>query len=283
MRIWSNTEIELVDTKGGKEWKIYDARADAAGSSKAIKGPNITCNEEVGNPHVDCCIVKKNPRTLTQSGCLKDAVIAGGLSSWKVGDFCPAKWELGSDYTMGRENSFKVHEMAAIMRPDGTLRFCKVENDYGDGTYDLVTGITEHGPMYKFYVPGRFIGKLPYEGKFPAALCAQARTLFDLMDADGGGTIDFHFSAERGFGGELGSDLGKRLLRDMDIDEDDMPGTMAHLADLDANGDGQIDKEEVRVACIPQNLSSSPSTCACFHLLYCITSIVLYALHLTCH
>jgi len=114
----------------------------------------------------------------------------------------------------------------------------------GNGCYDIMTAVTEWGFMYKFGVPSRFICKLPYDGHAPAALIWQVGEVFDLLDTKGNGTHDMEWNHESGVTGEMMTDVGKRLLTDMDIDTEDIPKLIVHMKQLDRNGDGVIDREE---------------------------------------
>jgi len=51
---------------------------------------------------------------------------------------------------------------------------------------------------------------------YPVALVQQIETIFDLIDADGNGHLDFNFK-DGEFSGEMGSDLGKRILVDLGV------------------------------------------------------------------
>ena len=96
--------------------------------------------------------------------------------------------------------------------------------------------------MHKTGVPAQFICKFPHDGPFPSALVDEVGTLFDLLDADGSGHLDFHFDG--GLKGEMASDLGKRFLRECQVDPEDMEATYHAMKTLDANGDGVVDREE---------------------------------------
>ena len=167
------------------------------------------------------------------------------MSSWKVGDFAPSKWKKGMHWTMSDTSRFAVGEMCCIMRPDGTLRFAKVERDVGDGTYDLITSMTEYGLARKHFVPARFICKLPHDGDRPKALLRQIGEIFDIIDSDGSGCLDFEFHADTGFGGEMAGHEGKRILMDCGVDVEDIDKLAHELSVLDKDGNGLVDREEV--------------------------------------
>jgi len=149
---------------------------------------------------------------------------------------------------MGPSNAFSAGEMCAVMRPDRSVRFAKISRDNGNSTYDLCTGVTDAGLMHKTGVPAQFICKFPHSGPFPSALAHQVGVLFDLLDVDGSGSLDFHFDGQ--LRGEMASDLGKRFLNECQVDPDDMQQTYEAMKQLDANGDGVVDRSEVMLICL---------------------------------
>jgi len=251
MRFWSSNPIDLIDTKGGSEWQIFDASLDSLSAQDApMPTPSVVVPEERAPPPLpgvaanatQNVIVKHTREQARFSGSLSSDLEAVGKANWKVGDVIPEKWAHGQDFTMGPSSTFNPGEMCAVMRPDRSVRFAKISRDNGNSTYDLCTGCTTAGLMHKTGVPAQFICKLPHNGPFPAALAHQVGVLFDLIDADGSGTLDFHFDGQ--LRGELASDLGKRFLSECQVDPDDMQVTYEAMKQLDRNGDGVVDREE---------------------------------------
>jgi hypothetical protein len=255
MRFWSNNPIELIDTKGGSEWQLFDASDDALNTQNApIPMPQVAVPEERAppplpgvSPNAAQNVMMKYSREHVQSaGMLQADMEQVGKSSWKVGDTIPEKWQHGKDFNMGPSNRFGPGEMCAVMRPDRSVRFAKIARDNGDNTYDICTGSTDRGLMHKTGVPAQFICKFPHTqtpmGSFPTALTRQVGVLFDLLDVDGSGSLDFHFDGQ--FRGEMASDLGKRFLLECNVDVEDMPATYKAMKQLDRNGDGVIDRDE---------------------------------------
>ena len=107
-----------------------------------------------------------------------------------------------------------------------------------------MTAVTEWGFMYKFGVPSQFICKLPYDGHAPSALIFQVGEVFDLLDTNMNGNLDMEWNDETGVRGEMMTDVGKRLMKDMDIDTEDIPKLIMLMKQLDRNADGVIDREE---------------------------------------
>jgi len=137
MRFWSSAPVELIDTKGGKDWQVFDASDDAiGGQSQPLPQPNVKlpvekpCDNQFKpeeNMHV-----KRDPHHLKQSGVLDTVKSMAAMASWKIGDYAPTKWENGKDYFMGASSQFSAGEICCVMRPDKSLRFAKVERDCGE-------------------------------------------------------------------------------------------------------------------------------------------------------
>ena len=253
MRFWSNNPIELVDTKGGAEWQIFDAADDALNQNSPLPMSQEIIPKERAPPpapgmpasttqNVIVRQTRDHAATSTSAaGVLGDDIAKVGKATWKVGELVPEKWKLGLDFTMAAKNTFVSGEMCAVMRPDRSVRFAKITGTM-QTTYDLCTGNSKAGLMHKTGVPAQFICKFPHDGSFPSALVDEVGTLFDLLDADGSGHLDFHFDG--GLKGEMASDLGKRFLRECQVDPEDMDATYEAMKALDANGDGVVDREE---------------------------------------
>jgi hypothetical protein len=169
------------------------------------------------------------------------AGITDGLKKarWKVGETIPSSWEHGVDFTMSADNTFQREEMICIMRSDHTIRFGKITEVFRNGTYDVKVANAEMGAVHKSGVPAMYIGKLAQKGGYPRALIEQVQLLFDILDADGSGYLEVTWNSS-----ELASDLGKRLLLEMGIDPSDMYETYKAMKELDANGDGRVDRAE---------------------------------------
>jgi hypothetical protein len=257
MRFWSNSSIELIDTKGGLEWQIFDASDDAINrqtQTAAIPMVQAAIPEERAPPPLpgvspnaaQNVMVKYSREHAANTGMLAADIAKIGKSNWKVGDLIPEKWQHGMDFVMGPSNRFSPGEMCAVMRPDRSVRFAKISRDNGNNTYDICTGASDAGLMHKTGVPPQFVCKFPHEntptGSFPKALIHQVGVLFDLLDVDGSGSLDFHFDGQ--FRGEMASDLGKRFLLECNVDVEDMPATYKAMKQLDRNGDGVIDRDE---------------------------------------
>ena len=253
MRFWSNNPIELIDTKGGSEWQVFDASDDALNNQHAPlpMSQEIIRQEHApppvpGVPATSQNVIVKETRDHAATSPAAAGVLAGdvtkvGKATWKVGNLVPETWKMKQDYTMGAGNVFAAGEMCAVMRPDRSVRFAKITGATG-ATYDLCTGNSKAGLMHKTGVPAQFICKLPMDGPFPCALVDEVGTLFDLLDVDGSGHLDFHFDG--GLKGEMASDLGKRFLRECHVDPEDIDATYEAMKTLDANGDGVVDREE---------------------------------------
>ena len=257
MRFWSNTPIELIDTKGGAEWQIFDASEDSITTQgNPLPTPSVVIPEERAPPplpgvaaNASQNVIPKYSREHAQfGGSISGDLEAVGKASWKVGVVIPEKWSHGRDFVMGPSNAFSAGEMCAVMRPDRSVRFAKISRDNGNSTYDLCTGVTDAGLMHKTGVPAQFICKFPHSGPFPSALAHQVGVLFDLLDVDGSGSLDFHFDGQ--LRGEMASDLGKRFLNECQVDPDDMQQTYEAMKQLDANGDGVVDRSEVMLICL---------------------------------
>ena len=256
MRFWSSNLIELVDTKGGAEWQLFDACDDALGRQAApMPMSQAVVPEERAPPPIPGVpsnapqnVIPKFSREHAQTaGALVHDMNAVGKSSWKVGDTVPDKWQHGTDFFMAPGNRFVPGELCTVMRPDRSVRFAKVTRDNGNDTYDICTGMASSGGlMHKKGVPSQFICKLPHErtshGSYPKALVHQVSRLFNLLDVDGSGSLDFHFDGQ--FRGEMASDLGKRFLLECDVDTEDMDKTYKAMKELDRNGDGVVDRSE---------------------------------------
>jgi hypothetical protein len=266
MRLWSNNPVELVDTKNGQDFQIFDASEDGinnvgGGGQIPLAPANIIVPEERAPPPLpgvaasatQNVIVKHVGQKTTDLGALGADIGGIGKGSWKVGETVPEKWQHGMDFEMSPNNTFAPGEMCAVMRPDRSVRFAKVTKDNGNQTYDLCTGATGAGLMHKTGVPSQFICKFPHQsgtfgGQFPTALAHQVGTLFDLLDTDGSGSLDFHFDGQ--LKGEMASDLGKRFLNECHVDPEDMDATYKAMKQLDRNGDGVVDRPEVLVICV---------------------------------
>ena len=249
LRIFCEFPVELHDTNGGKDFTIYEAHDNAITSGaqdvpmdmSALKIPA----EKLTGDELDVALVKRDPRHLQEAGMVGDVKEDALMSSWKVGDFAPSKWKKGMHWTMSDTSRFAVGEMCCVMRSDGSLRFAKVERDVGDGTYDLITQMTEYGLARKHFVPAKFICKLPHDGPHPVALLNQIAEIFDIIDADGSGCLDFEFHADKGLGGEMAGHEGKRILMDCGVDVEDLEKLAHELSVLDKDGNGLVDREEV--------------------------------------
>ena len=255
MRIWaSKSTIALMDTKGGSEWSIYDASDDSIMSQTQPKDmPSIRVPEEaptqesvqVRGASQQNCIPKADPKK-AQSLFLEQDISALGKATWKVGEAISDVWTHGQDFDMSANNTFREHEMCAVMRPDRTIRFARVERDNRNGTYDLCTGGTEDSRlMYKTGVPAHFICKFPTTGPFPTNLVHQVSMLFDTLDVDNSGGIEVNFTVNA-YSGEMATDLGRRLLKEMEIDPEDQDACISALKQIDVNGNGIIEKDEVQ-------------------------------------
>jgi len=255
MRFWSNNAIELIDTKGGSEWQVFDASDDALNNQNVpLQMTQARVPDEIAPPPlpgvlpnaVQSMEVKYSREHVQNEGVLQAELAQVGKGSWKVGDTVPEKWQYGKDFNMSPSNRFGLGEMCAVMRPDRSVRFAKISRDNGDNSYDICTGSSDRGLMHKTGVPAQFIAKFPHVqtavGSFPSALTHQVGILFDLLDVDGSGSLDFHFDGQ--FRGEMASDLGKRFLLECNVDVEDMPATYKAMKQLDRNGDGVIDREE---------------------------------------
>ena len=257
MRFWSNNPIDLIDTKGGSEWQLYDAGADSVLTQNEPKSMPVEIvpvervevpsqQQSTGRLNVMTRVDPLKPQPLN----LQEDMTLLAKASWKVGAPIPDVWQHGQDFLMGPENRFQKFEMVAVMRPDRTMRFARVEADYTDGTYDLCTGVTETGQlMFKSNVPANFICKFPHNGPFPVNLVNQIKMIFEVIDLDGSGAIDVDFDANSL--GEFNTNIGRRALRMCEINREDIEATMAALRAIDINGDGKIQQQEVR---FPQTL-----------------------------
>jgi hypothetical protein len=163
-----------------------------------VQQPNvkISSERETGN-ELASPMVRGDPRHSKESGVLADIKENALMSSWKVGDFAPSKWEKGKHWYTSDNNRFMANEMCCVMRADQTLRFAKVERDNRDGTYDLITSVTKQELTRNKFVPAKFICKLPHNGLYPVALLNQIYEIFDLIDTDRSGHLDFQFHHER--------------------------------------------------------------------------------------
>ena len=253
MRFFCEHEIELIDTRAGKDWTFFEAsvRAAKAGMQTApLEHSAVTVSKErVTGTEMETFSVKRDPFYLKDSGLLRDIEDTAGMSSWKVGDFAPKQWQRGTHWTMSQSNRFAIGEMCCIRRGDAFLRFAKVERDVGDGTYDIITSMTDYGLARKHFVPAKFLCKLPHEGKFPIALLNQINEVFDIMDTDRSGHLEFKFCAAKGFVGEMAGYEGKKLLMDCRGEITDLNKLAAEMKVLDKNGDGMIDRDEVLLLC----------------------------------
>jgi hypothetical protein len=253
MMFFCEYETDLIDTRGGKDWTFFEAskRAVKAGMQMApLEHSAVTVTKErVTGTEIETTTVKRDPRYLKDSGLLRDVEETAGMSSWKVGDFAPRQWQRGTHWTMSESNRFATGEMCCVKRGDASLRFAKVERDAGDGTYDIITCMTPYGLASKHFVPAKFLCKLPHEGKFPIALLNQINEVFDIMDSDRSGVLEFKFSAAHGFEGEMASYEGKKLLKDCGVDLTNLQELAAEMKVLDKNGDGSVDRDEVLLLC----------------------------------
>jgi len=269
MRFWSNNHIDLIDTNGGNDFQIFDASDDSllkqgegfVPRNIPLPTPAVTIPEERAPPPLPGVAASAVQNVITKhtgqpacAGVLGADIAVLGKGSWKVGECVPDSWQHGYDFEMSPNNSFSAGEMCAVMRPDRSVRFAKVDKDNGNNTYDLCTGATTAGLMHKTGVPPQFIAKMPHQrghfgGVFPTALVNQVGLLFDLIDTDGSGSLDFHFDGS--LQGELASDLGKRFLIECQVDPEDMDATYRAMKELDRNGDGIVERHEVlfRVCC----------------------------------
>jgi hypothetical protein len=246
-------ETELIDTRGGKDWTFFEAckrAANAGMQMRSLDHSAVTVHKErVTGTEVEITTVKRDPFYLKDAGILSDVEERAGMSSWKVGDFAPRLWQQGRHWTMSEKNLFAPREMCCVKRGDGSLRFAKVERDVGDGTYDIITSMTQYGLARKHFVPAKFLCKLPHEGQFPIALLNQINEVFDIMDSDRSGTLEFSFSRTHGFKGEMASYEGKKLLLDCGVDHTNLAELAAEMQVLDKNGDGSVDRNEVLLLC----------------------------------
>ena len=248
LRIFCEYPVNLVDTKGGKDFQIFEANDNAitAGlQDTPLDQPGVKIpTERLSGNEIEAPVVKHDPRHLMEAGMLGDLKEDALMASWKIGDVAPSKWKKGEHWSMSEESRFKKGEMCCVIRADG-LRFAKVERDVGDGTYDLITSMTEYGLARKHFVPARFICKLPHDGDRPKALLRQIGEIFDIIDSDGSGCLDFEFHADTGFGGEMAGHEGKRILMDCGVDVEDIDKLAHELSELDMDGNGQVDRNEV--------------------------------------
>jgi hypothetical protein len=255
MRFFCEYETQLIDTRGGKDWTFFQQPTSKIALKAGVQNNPLEqlCamvpKEQVTGNEIETLSVKKDPFNNKDAGLLGDMSETSGMSSWKVGDFAPKKWQRGKDWTMSESNRFAIGELCCVKRGDGSLRFAKVERDVGDGTWDIITSMTQYGLARKHFVPAKFICKLPHDGKFPIALLDQIDVVFDLIDSDRSGFLDFQFSAEKGFEGEMASYEGKKLLKDCGVDLSNLDELAREMKVLDQNGDGTIDKREVLLPC----------------------------------
>jgi hypothetical protein len=253
MMFFCEHETELIDTRGGEDWTFFEASKRAAKAGVQMRSLEYSAvkvpKERVTGTEVETSTVKRDPFYLKDAGILTDVAETAGMSSWKVGDFAPRLWQRGTHWTISESNVFATGEMCCVKRGDGSLRFAKVERDVGDGTYDIITSMTPYGLARKHFVPAKFLCKLPHEGRFPIALLNQINEVFDIMDSNRSGTLEFSFSSTLGFKGEMASYEGKKLLLDCGVDHTNLEELAAEMKVLDRNGDGLVDRDEVLLLC----------------------------------
>ena len=102
MRFWSNNPIELIDTKGGADFKIFDASGDSISTQDApLKAPREVVPEERAPPplpglsasSVQNVIVPEKGGT-SCAGILGADLSVLGKGSWKVGECFPERWKV---------------------------------------------------------------------------------------------------------------------------------------------------------------------------------------------
>lgn len=103
MRFWSNNPIELIDTKGGADFKIFDASDDSISTQDApLKGPREVVPEERAPPPLPGLSASSVQNVIVpEKGGTSSAGILGadlgvlGKGSWKVGESFPERWKVG--------------------------------------------------------------------------------------------------------------------------------------------------------------------------------------------
>ena len=261
MQFWSCEKIELIDTSGGTDFKFFDASQDSilcrnTTPPQEVEHLKIAIGHEREPPpvpgisaaSVQNVIMKADPRA-TNPMFLNADMASLGKGMWKCGMEYPQTWEHGVDFTMTPSSTFVKGEMCGVRRPDHAMRYAKVLRVNDDNTYDICTGVIEAGLTVKSGVPPQFICKLPHGTSlggnlYPKALMKQVGTIFDCLDIDRSGSLDFGF--EKGqLTGELANDLGRRFLNECQINQDDQAAAYEAMKTLDLNGDGAVDRDEV--------------------------------------
>ena len=198
MRLWADKSITVVDTRGGRDFQIYDASLDGLDKQTvplSLGVGQILATEDLnglpaGSEQTD--IIQKHSQ---EEACVMAGMLVGitdGLkrASWKVGDLIPRSWQHGDDFLMAPTNTFQQDEISAIMRSDRSIRFAKISQVMGNNTYEVMVSHSPHGSLYKTGVPAQYLGKLSQQGGYPRALVEQVGRIFDLLDADGSGYLE---------------------------------------------------------------------------------------------
>ncbi len=298
MMIWCSHEIHCVDTNGGEDVQFYDAiDADILSEYESSSDPLPQQTSKIGTEaplpilHINeiragstPLIVKGDPGANKNVATLCPALAELGKCTWKCGTQLPEAWKNLQDYTMNSTNTFEKGEMVGVKRPDHHVRFAKVLQVNKDQTYDLCTGyVQDKGPLYKSNVPGSFILKFPHtlsppsKTMLPTALMRQVGATFDCMDLNQNGTLDFGWSGDEGFTGEMAGDTGRRFLKENQISLDHMAETYQTMKEtMDHDVDGIVDRAEVCAylsclsvtcmcsACQTRSMSSIGQKCSCY-------------------
>ena len=167
MRVWSDYEVQLMDTAGGQEAQIYEAGEDAI--DKAPVPTSFGVGQLVPVEEAQVAPMPEQSGDVIQistGGKAGDVGMLAGITDglkkarWKVGETIPSSWEHGVDFTMSADNTFQREEMICIMRSDHTIRFGKITEVFRNGTYDVKVANAEMGAVHKSGVPAMYIGKL---------------------------------------------------------------------------------------------------------------------------
>ena len=104
MRFWSNNPIDLIDTKGGSEWQLYDAGADSVLTQNEPKSMPVEVvpvervevpsqQQSTGRLNVMTRVDPLKPQPLN----LQEDMTLLAKASWKVGAPIPDVWQHGQD------------------------------------------------------------------------------------------------------------------------------------------------------------------------------------------